>query len=62
MAAIWTVLGVLYVMTGVWLMLKMDNSRRFYALLDRFSVPQQFACAITWPIALPLIIWGYRRG
>lgn len=54
--------GMLYILLGVGLMLAMDNSRRWYALLDRLTLSQQLACALIWPAALPWIIWRLRRG
>lgn len=55
-------MGMAHVVCGVALLLAMDNSQRWYALLDRLTVPQQLACALLWPIALPWIIWRLRRG
>jgi hypothetical protein len=60
--ALWFALGISYVITGVALLLVMDSSQRWYAVLDRLTVPQQMVCALLWPVAVPWIIWRLRRG
>lgn len=59
---VWILIGVAYTIVGVSLMLAMDNSQRWYALLDRLTLKQQLLCALLWPVALSWIIWRLRRG
>jgi hypothetical protein len=56
------VLTVIYILLGVVLMLKMDSSQRWYALMDRMTPLQQLVCVLAWPLALPWWIWRLRRG
>lgn len=59
---IWIIVGALYVITGVALMLRLDNSRRHYALLDRLTLTESLFTALAWPVALPVLCWRPRDG